>query len=170
MLKGGVAGLDEFGSAIDAWLDECEELIAHTARGIAVDAFLNMLRISPQFSGDFVANWNVSVDEPDTSFVPLGGLILRKDGSVRIGGDPHAISEAISRNAGKASTFTLGQSIFITNASHHTDYYAGMIEDNQIRFRPGNAGAVIARTFADIVSASRALTAGEAANLAQRVF
>lgn len=172
VLDVAVVGANAFEASLDAWLDACEELVAHAARGIAVDAFHQMLRISPQFSGDFVANWNVSVDAPDESFTPWGSIGHGRPGfvNVRVGGDPAAIGEAVTRNLGRASAFALGQSIYITNASHHDEFYAGLIEDNQIRFRPGNAGAVIARTVADIVSAYRDLSAAEATTLAQKVF
>lgn len=165
-----VKGLEQFTAAVDAWLLATEQHIADVARGIAVETFDTMLRISPQYSGDFVANWNVSVDQPDESFRQFR-TFQDSHKAPFIGGDAEAQAEAKLRNRGRADGFTLGQTIYITNASVHAgDYYAGLIEDNQIKFRPGNAGAVIANTVQIMASKSHALSSSEAQQLAAERF
>lgn len=149
----------QFTKQVESWFSDVEALAVGVARGLSVELFHRALEYSPQFSGDFAANWRYAVDRIDTTFRPLDAIpsstavpfgrsehgwlprmVLDDDGSRRMG-SPEAIEEGRRRNAGKErSLVSLGQTAYISNTSWHDEYYAMLIENNQIRFRPGNVG------------------------------
>lgn len=127
------------------WLEEAKEELADTARGLAVTALNYILEHSPQYSGDFVANWNFSINNPDTTFKEAG--IIDTDEAWLSGtsplhrGEPRAIALAKSRNKGKDNGYKLGDSFYLTNDSAHNEPYAQKIENGTIKFRPENVGS-----------------------------
>ena len=150
-MKLTAVGLPAFNSAIDDWLLAVEEMTVGAARGLSVSLFNHVIRVSPQYSGDFAGNWKYSVGDPDKSFQELGLLYskntrhydYRLSHSVHpfIAGDKPAMSAAVSLNSDKPSEFTkLGQTIFLSNSSAPGESYAWKIENNEIKFRPGNSG------------------------------
>jgi hypothetical protein len=156
--------LDAFFAAIEAWAEEQEQLATKVAVGIAYHALYHIANNSAQFLGDFAANWNVSVGSADESFTEN---ILNTD-RVRIQGDQEAVQLAFARNRGRLATFKLGDSIHLANSAHHEEDYAWMIEDNQIKFRPGNSDRPMGN-WLDMAAAlwSRPLNAQAAAQLAE---
>jgi len=58
----------QFNAGIDAWLESVEDLAVGTLRGLSVKLFEAVLRNSPQFSGNAVANWKYSVNGKDATF------------------------------------------------------------------------------------------------------
>ncbi len=151
----------QFSAQVDDWLAGTRELAKDVARGLSVKLFYGVLSRSPQFSGDYAANWQYSTGLPNSTF--RGGLF--PDQKVRIGeygrisgptsakstGHPEAIAYAISNNAGRDAAAKLGVPIFISNSAQHDDAYAWLIENNQIKFRPGNAGAVARLSAAEVI-------------------
>lgn len=137
----------QFSAKIDAWLAEVEEMTVKVARGLSVRLLLKVLEHSAQFSGDYCANWQYSVGEPNSEFQE--GLF---DASGDYGGPSHhwsmksanhpeAVDYAIRNNSGRdGEVMALGPTIFISNSAQHDDAYAWLIEDGAIHFRPGNAG------------------------------
>jgi hypothetical protein len=127
---------------MDDWLAAVEAEIVAVAKGMAREALAVLLENSPQYSGDFAANWNISIGEKDVSFQPLlfGDDKAFPSKDPFIAGDAPAISYALAHNAGRLDGFQLGQTIWITNAAAHDQDYAWMIENNLIKFRDGNAG------------------------------
>lgn len=133
-----VANLDQFHAQVAAWIKSVEKGAELVAMNMAHEALRDVTKFGPQFSGQFVASWNLSVGTPDTtSYQPES--VLRGDNVVPYKeGDPDAINVALGRNIGKLKGFKLGQSIFLTNEVEHDEPYSWMIEENQIAFRPEN--------------------------------
>jgi len=153
---------------IDAWEQLIYQITRETAIGYSVRAFKLVLTKSAQYSGDFAANWKYSVGSVDTSF--QAGVMGTKFGGkpgVRASqmGNPKAITYAINANKGRTSAFALGDEIFISNSAEHTEPYAWKIENKQIRFRPGNKGAPMARTLAEMRSLYQKITPAQASRL-----
>lgn len=150
-----VTNLDEAFDIIDKWSGGVEEQLSAVAKGLANYALNYVLPVSAQYSGDFAANWNLSVNTPDRTFrqdLFPGRDYPRHKGSLPpfAMGDLAPQSYAIANNQGKLSGFKLGDSLWLANTAFHTDYYSFKIEDNQIQFRASNSGAPLARTFENI--------------------
>lgn len=151
----------QFSAKIDDWLLGVDRMAVGVARGLSVKLFYKLLNHSPQFSGDYAANWQYSIGLPNSTF--RTGLFA--DQKVRIGeygrisgatsnksaGHPEAIAYAVANNAGRDAAVKLGVPIFISNSAQHDDAYAWLIENNQIKFRPGNAGAVARLSAAEVI-------------------
>lgn len=154
MLK--VTNLDQVFKDLDNWANSVEAECVEVVKGYAFKAYGYMLNRSPQFSGDFVANWNISLDTPDFSFTPFNPTRDRLGRSRSFDanspnfkrGDKPAMTEAKNRNARALDGLRLGQTIYFANDSHHDqgkhriEYYAGLIESNQIPLRPVNMTGV----------------------------
>lgn len=173
-----VSNVGELARQIDAWCKAAEKLAEDVGRGLTVVAFKHVLAISPQYSGDFVANWRYSIGAIDDSWAisnvtgtnkyqktPTG---LKHDGlPAEVAfkqGDWPARNAALSHNRGRDGAFKLGVTVYISNSSVHDEPYAMKIENNQIKFRDvnPNAGAPAAQAakyIADnysMISSSRA--------------
>lgn len=139
MLK--VGNIDKFFSEIDHW----EKQVAREYELIAIGMMKVMLgkalQTSPQYSGDFVANYKLSINKVDTSFkegvfpdrmFPTENPFQRKDSQ--------AIRYAIAANDGKLSGAKVGDTLWLANSANHHDLYAWKIEDNLVKLRPVNYG------------------------------
>ena len=143
-----VTNLSAFDAQVEAWFAAVEKAAAEAAVGLAKRVFDKVLIESPQYSGDFTANWQVSVDAPSTKFT-IGVLRPKLNGyadSVGIRGiepfkrgDPEAIAYAQSHAVWP--TIKLGQTIYLSNSANHDEDYAWKIEDGKIKFRMVNQGA-----------------------------
>lgn len=143
-----VTNISQVGHDIDNWLKAVETETAAIAVGLAKYAFEYVLMVSPQYTGDFVANWNLSKGAPDTSFQPYGAFPNRGSGfRPHLMGDLAAVNEAVRRNRGALDGAKLGQTLWMANTAYHTEFYAFKIEDNQIVFRAGNMGEPVMRTL-----------------------
>lgn len=133
-----VTNLAEFDAEVQRWFNAFEKAAAEAAVGLAKAAFKQILETSPQYSGDFVANWKVQINGVTPSFTSnaVGGLDREVPFQV---GDRPAINKALS-NA-KWPRIKLGDSIYLHNTAFHDSYYAWKIENNQINFRPVNEDA-----------------------------
>lgn len=149
-----IRNLAEVFDQLDAWTSGVETLAEKVVKGIATDSFNHLLFHSPQYSGDFAANWRMSVNQINTTFVPLDSSREGADGKWDLvfnlydTGSAPAIEEARNRNRGNLSSFKLGDTIFIANSSSHDESYAPKIEADQISWRPDshNSGRPIAIT------------------------
>lgn len=129
--------LDSFDASVQSWFDAVEKAAAEAAVGLAHEVFEQLLETSPQYSGDFVANWNVG-KRPDYSFSPMpGGATFPNP--VAMGSTP-----AMNYARGKAvwPSIVLGESVFLTNSARHDEPYNIAIEKGTIYLRPVNEGAV----------------------------
>ncbi len=150
----------QFRSAVTTWHRNVRNLTIGVARGMSVDIYHNIVRISPQFSGDYTANWRYSVGSIDKRFEPVVHFGSQRDSSGHLprflsvpkyAGHEAAIEVAYHRNKGNESRFReLGQTIFISNSAVHDEAYAFLIEEGKIKFRPGtgNAPGVVRRALA----------------------
>lgn len=145
--------IDEAFKAVDGWLEGCSVGAESAARNIAVDALITLADRSPQYSGDFVANWRMSLNTPDLTFKE--GLFPDKKYKAKdpfIRGDQKAQDYAFTEAVGKLDNFKLGDTIYLSNSAAHTnkkggkEHYAWEIEKNKIKFRIGNFGNTIADT------------------------
>jgi hypothetical protein len=164
-----VTNLPEFDRDVQAWFSEVQKATEEAAVGLAKRVFQKLVEGSPQFSGDFAANWKVGYDYVDQSFQvnAVSARTSKYGDSTGIRffepfsrGDREAIDYA-NRHA-KWGRLELGKSIFLSNSAFHLDkeegssgvidLYGWKIENNQIKFRPGNrgAGAIASRSLQSV--------------------
>lgn len=135
--------------AIDKWLSDIEYLAEEAAKGLIYKAHDIATERSPQYSGDFVANWKLSYKLPDLSFDPH--LFPGKQFPVAEGetpfhqGDMPAMLYSINHRTGKLDGFRLGDTLWLSNSAKHDDdifgqTYAWLIEDGLVKLRPENYG------------------------------
>ncbi len=147
-----MSDMTQFKAAIDAWLLSSSKLAVGVARGISIEMLEYAATFSPQFSGDMAGNWKYKVGSPDTSFNELDLLDqAHTETNSFIMGMMPAINHTMQDNVGKDKAFnTLGQVAYISNTARHEDYYAVMVDNNEIKFRDGNVGHVAQRTMSAI--------------------
>jgi len=125
MIRLKVTNLSQFDTEVRAWKARVEAATAQVAKGVAMFTLKAILKTSPQYSGDFVANWNVSIGSPDYTFnpLPVGEFSHYTEDFSYLSkeGDPRAISVALSKVS--IGAYKLGQTIWLTNAAHHDDNY-----------------------------------------------
>lgn len=157
-----MTNLDTAFGSIDKWLTDVKSKTERRVKGLTMYATKWLATHSPQYSGDFAANWRVAVNGVDTSFTqaavnptwvdPLGrgfGIELFKQG------DRPAIDYALSNMTNDVTLIDLGDYVTISNSAQHgADKYAWKIENNKINFRPENheGGRVIGRFMESIRS------------------
>lgn len=132
-----VKNLSAFDRTVQDWFDNVEKAAAEAAVGLAHEALDSILENSPQYSGDFVANWKVgkTVDGSFTSNA-IGGLDAAEPYKR---GDTPAM--AYARSQVNWPTLKLGESVYLFNNAHHDEPYALKIEAGTIKLRPVNEGA-----------------------------
>jgi len=153
---------------IQRWADVTARETADIANGIAVEALNQVLRTSPQYSGDFAGNWNYSINVPDVHFEMLHLMRGRKKVPFQAGDLP-AIHHAQARNKGRDTGYKLGDTFYLTNAAvHYGENYAVMIETGQIKFRPGHTGATASNAVAHLGSKYKHLTKAQSFRLREK--
>lgn len=161
-----IQNLDKFEADVQSWFKAVRGAAEEAAVGLAKRVFDKVLIESPQSSGDFTANWKVSVGVPDTTFT-IGVLKQRQSHPDHEGirwdllykrGDPEAI--AYAKSHAHWQPIKLGQTIYISNSAEHDENYAMKIENGQINFRPVNsgAGAVGRRSIAHVASRHKVIS------------
>lgn len=124
---------------IEVWEVAVNKLVEDVARGLTIKLFKTAVEFSPQYSGDFAANWRYSLNAPDTSFDGQLFTVLGTDNQVRRRqGDRQAISYAHAVNSGRASPFKLGDTVYISNSAEHGESYAEKVWKDSIRRRQAN--------------------------------
>lgn len=144
-----------YASMSTAWLQQFQTQTEAQIKGLAIVMFKKVLEYSPQYSGDFAANWRISLNNVDQTppewtakelLTNLPASTTYFDSPFKAGSRP-AINVALGTNSRKLDNFKLGDTVFISNNSYHDEPYAWLIEGNKIKFRPGNAGGTVARAF-----------------------
>jgi hypothetical protein len=174
--------LDAFDRSVQGWLSAVERATEQASVGLAKAVFKQLLQGSPQYSGDFAANWKVGYNFVDQSFemnvLDHSAMYSELKGSDGLGefepfsrGDMPAISYAESKAQWR--TLKLGETIYLSNSAHHLDakeggegvidLYGWKIENNEINFRPGNrgSGAIMRRSLAHIGNRYRHIGAAQ---------
>jgi hypothetical protein len=178
-MKSGVIGLAEFNRKIEAWQDATRLRVELVAKAYVHEALNYILETSPQYSGDFAANWNVSLGTPNYTFKEnalnsyksiwggSAGKPFKLHNEVFGKGSRPAIDYALSRANPVIASYRLGQKVFLTNAAEHDEYYAIKIENNTIKWRPINEGAghIMARTLGRMKTKYTVITPALAAEL-----
>jgi hypothetical protein len=136
-----VLNIDAVFSQWDEWQKQVEAECLKIAIGLAKVTLGKALEASPQYSGDFAANWRLDVNNivpffqegifPDKEF-PTESPYQRRD--------TPAIRYAIGSNTGRLDSFKFGDTIWLHNSAAHDDLYAWKIEENLLRLRPVNYG------------------------------
>lgn len=141
-------GLDRFNAEVKAWIDSVKAAAQGSAAGLGQVALTYILEEGPQFSGDFVAGWEVGYNVPVNIWRPpqSGGAAAIKKGLADPleKGDPYAIDYALNKAMPRfeaAAKQPLGTPIFLSNSAVHDDAYAWEIEKGTIKFRPENPDA-----------------------------
>lgn len=119
-----------FNNGIDVWLKQVRGLATDEYRDMVWEIFLRVVRETPQYTGKAVANWNISVGQPDFSFDDtLGdhdiwfdedrpedsGGINPED--LRHKGDRKWMQIAWNRNRPKKDAIRYGDKVFISNGA-----------------------------------------------------
>lgn len=130
-----INGLENLDKVFAGWLTAVKQEAEAVAIDLGKRVFEKILYESPQYSGDFAANWNVSVDAPDTSFKELPRVLREPVGR----GDEYAINYA--KTHATWPSLSLGKTLVISNSAYHDEPYALKIETGEIEFRPINEGA-----------------------------
>lgn len=129
-----VTNLAEVNATVGTWFKAVEKAAAEAAVGMARTAFEDLLETSPQYSGDFVANWVVSKNVPSTAFYE--GVFSKSTKPLFQMGSTPAMSYA--RANAEWPKLKLGETLFISNSAAHTEPYAMKIEKGEIKLRPIN--------------------------------
>lgn len=129
--------LAKFDATVQGWFSAVRTAAAEAAVGLAHEAFEEILDHSPQYSGDFVANWRVGTQTTDefTSGAVSGGSLMPIYGK---GDEP---AKVYARSHAQWPKLTLGQSLYLYNSARHDEPYAWKIESGDIVFRPINEGS-----------------------------
>ena len=135
-----VNNLPAFDAKVMAWFAAVEKATAKVAVTLANRVFDNILINSPQFSGDFAANWKIAFDG-SIDYTFDAGVIPEFDPSRPFQRGSQAAIQHAYRNVTWPSDFQLGKTITISNSAKHDEPYAWKIENGTIQFRPENMGA-----------------------------
>ena len=141
-----VTNLASFDASVQRWFKAVEDAAAEAAVGLAHEAFEQILETSPQYSGDFVANWQVSKSPVAGAFVAnaVGGYKEGVGGANKlnplfhIGSTPAMV---YARSKANWPKIKLGESIYLHNNAEHSAPYAKRIEDGYVKLRDINEGA-----------------------------
>lgn len=135
-----LVGLEAFDATVKGWLKDVEKEAAEAAVGLAKLAFDNLLRNSPQYSGDFTSGWGIGYGNVVSNF-KAGRWPEKAYKSI----DPFGRGDVVAIEQAKADakwgTLKLGTPIYISNDAHHDEAYAWKIENGQISFRTPNMGS-----------------------------
>lgn len=145
--------MSQFKDSVGSFFDRVRRATQEAAVGLAETALNEILYQSPQYSGQFVANWQltpyapsfVAYDDPLKFYQKEANASLRGDEVEPYSkGDEEAIQFAkmhAVKGAARARMAPLGTPIFLSNSSTHDEAYAWKIENGQIQFRPENPNA-----------------------------
>lgn len=170
MIKVSVTNAKEIGDQFDRWINSVEALTADVGHGLTAEIFNYLLQESPQFSGDFAGNWQVSLNAINPDFEELGllGQIKGKK-DVYFKGSMPAIMHAKAANQGRTQGYKVGDAFYIANSAvHDGNKYALKIEAETVNFRQGHQGAVIKRALMAIAPMYERVSAAQVLRLRRR--
>ncbi len=114
--------LEEFTRQLDRFVNEVESDWGEKHQSFAFKVFYQILETSPQWSGNFTANWVLSIGSPEFRYSEYSSI---GDGSPVFRGDYQAVGEALSRNS-SAINYVVAPHMeyFITNSTPYGDVIA----------------------------------------------
>ena len=143
-----LVGLEQFDASVKTWFGNVRQAAQEAAAGLAEVALQQIVEQSPQYTGDFVAGWEVGFNTPPTIWRPPKILNQKmiKAGVVEPfqKGDEVAIEYALNKAQPRfaaAKHEPLGTGIYLSNSAHHDENYAWKIENGEIDLRPVNQNA-----------------------------
>ncbi len=143
-----LVGLEQFDASVKTWFGNVRQAAQEAAVGLAEVALQHIVEQSPQYTGDFVAGWEVGFNTPPTIWRPPKILNQKmiKAGVVEPfqKGDEVAIEYALNKAQPRfaaAKHEPLGTAIYHSNSAHHDENYAWKIENGEIDLRPVNQNA-----------------------------
>ena len=119
-IRSKIVGMNAVQMKISRWLKSKEDDALKTARGLAAVKLATLIKHSPQYSGDFAANWNYSINSVDTSYDERQ-VVQKSDGEPYEQFDRPAINLGLAKNSGKDNGLKLGDTVYISNFSTHTE-------------------------------------------------
>lgn len=99
----------------DIWLKQVAGVLTGEFRQMIRDLLARVLEATPQWSGKAVANWNVSIGEPDYSWNDSYGDYIQWGDDAHARGDKRWINEARVRNERVISTIRYRDRVHLTN-------------------------------------------------------
>jgi hypothetical protein len=152
-----IKNAEEFKTGLRAKLLEMKKTCDEAYRGFVVATFHRVAMETPQWTGNAVSNWNLSVGLPDlhvdttlksTHYATDHGR--RKLGAPGQKGDGRAIQRAVKRNRGRDTNVKVERSVYLTNAAENLRHnsYIQMLEENPNGFlrRVNNPGHMVEYT------------------------
>jgi len=143
-----LVGLEQFDASVKAWFGNVRQAAQEAAAGLAEVALQQIVEQSPQYTGDFVAGWEVGFNTPPVIWRPPKILNQKmiKSGVVDPfqKGDEVAIEYALNKAQARfaaAKREPLGTAIYLSNSARHDESYAWKIENGEIDLRPVNQNA-----------------------------
>lgn len=118
-----------FNNGVDVWLKQVKGVATDQYRAMVWEIFLRVVRKTPQYTGKAVANWNISVGQPDFSFddslgdhdiwfdPPEIGEWAAAPEDLRSKGDRKWMQTAWNRNRPKMEAIRYGDRVFISNGT-----------------------------------------------------
>lgn len=154
-----IVNAEEFKTKLNAALLKMKQEVDQEYCGFAIGVFHRILRETPQWTGNAVANWNVSKTNFDYSVnytYREAGVAVAERGMttgpksrrrnrlgtpVAIKGDPRAIAFAANRARSTLQSITVEDHVYLANAAENLSHksYIKMLESNPNDFlRPAN--------------------------------
>lgn len=120
-IKSKIVGMNAVQMDISRWVKKRSEDALKTARGLAALKLATLIRSSPQYTGDFAANWNYSLNVVDRSHDEYQ-VVQKSDNKPYQQFDRPAINLGLAKNRGNDNGMKLGDTVYISNFSTHTDH------------------------------------------------
>ncbi|UCV26798.1 hypothetical protein [Ferribacterium limneticum] len=154
------SNVDQVAKDLEAFLLAAERKATLKLKVIGGHALRWLATNSPQYSGDFAANWKVAINGIDLTFNDhavsaagtakarsVGQIVEGHDAAMFQQGSAPAVSFSFSHGGPVINRARVGDTITISNSAVHDEPYAWKIEKNQIKFRDENpdGGRVIER-------------------------
>ena len=133
---------------LDVAFDALEAEVGRIAKGVTVSLWKDILKRTPQYTGEMAASWTYSIGTP--VYVDRGDKVESVERVTRIGADGEefdgfssyglwrghqkAIGVANKYSAGKEDAYKLGDVVYIANGAGH----AGRIELDLVQLRGVN--------------------------------
>lgn len=104
-----------FNGGIDTWFKQVEGTATEGYRKLVWAVFKRILQATPQWSGLAVANWNLSIGEPNMTWDPTLGDDIGLHDIAHSRGDAQWIKVATARNWPTAKQIRYRDRVFISN-------------------------------------------------------